>query len=813
MKKQRIKQTITLFLAITILLCLGFLLYWYVREQEFYGSGWDVWGHMFKTDLMYQNMKEGILYPLYTTKWYNGLQPYRYWAPFPYYITAILQGIAGGNVIEGYYLFALFSYVFGGFAFVLWGISSKRMLLCTIFGALWFFFPENFRVYFCEGNLPRMVTTILIPYLIYFIWLYLKKNRTWAMVGVIAFMSLMTLSHVMIAAMMGVGTFIYLFFYCLSNQCFKKGIEVLVGMILSFALCGVWLFPALIGGLVGMDSDSSSTVMESLTYNFTTSLNPMNRINGVTDTFYYGISFVLLSFLGILLSKRKEKAGYCTTMVIMLLTTPAVVPILLQIPLSEVLWMMRFATIGYGFFLLSFVEWSNLKKRVCIVFVGFLIIDSLPSLWFERYFTPVVIDTSNEIKVLKENTTNRTTFLDMSKFGSFPSYWICVDDENQAVDYSYGWAWQGASTASNIVMLNTALEKEDYVYAFDRCIEMGNDTVVVKSTFIGGKGKTEEELLYAANLSGYELIYQSVEAYVFHKDTPDTFGVKTIYDGMAIGKYAYQIELIYPNFTHGESYYLDDYTVEELSEYNMVFLSGMEYHDRQKAENLVKELANQGIEVMIDMSNIPEDKLENRHHFLGVYAQNISFDGVYPTLYLGEKKVNTMPFAKEYRNWNTVFIEGTKQVIGSAYYQNNESAFLGTDETGNIFFVGYNLVFHAIETGDEQVIELINTCLDIEDGQIPNRTLVPLEVMFDEKKNEIVIKSKETEINTTLAYQDNFESENRIEKSNNLLTVYEPVTTIQIKYPYFKKGMVVTIVGIIMIIGFFIYLVEQKRRS
>lgn len=108
---------------------------------------------------------------------------------------------------------------------------------------------------------------------------------------------------------------------------------------------------------------------------------------------------------------------------------------------------------------------------------------------------------------------------------------------------------------------------------------------------------------------------------------------------------------------------------------------------------------------------------------------------------------------------------------------------------------------------------MINTCLDIEDGQIPNRTLVPLEVMFDEKKNEIVIKSKETEINTTLAYQDNFESENRIEKSNNLLTVYEPVTTIQIKYPYFKKGMVVTIVGIIMIIGFFIYLVEQKRRS
>ena len=52
----------------------------YIQEQGIYPTGFDVFGHLFKSNLLYENIKEGNLYPLYTNLWYNGLQPFRYWA-------------------------------------------------------------------------------------------------------------------------------------------------------------------------------------------------------------------------------------------------------------------------------------------------------------------------------------------------------------------------------------------------------------------------------------------------------------------------------------------------------------------------------------------------------------------------------------------------------------------------------------------------------------------------------------------------------------------------------------------------------------
>jgi uncharacterized membrane protein len=56
-----------------------------------YPWGSDTYGHLFKGNILYDALKSGKLYLNYDENWYNGVQPYRYWAPLPYYILACIN--------------------------------------------------------------------------------------------------------------------------------------------------------------------------------------------------------------------------------------------------------------------------------------------------------------------------------------------------------------------------------------------------------------------------------------------------------------------------------------------------------------------------------------------------------------------------------------------------------------------------------------------------------------------------------------------------------------------------------------------------
>ena len=766
-----------------------------MKANGYYASGHDAWGHLFKGELMYENLKEGRFFPLYTPFWYNGIQPYRYWAPLPYYILGLLQLVAGGDIEMAYYFFAGFSFFVGGIIWVVWGKEMKRMSLGIFMGCIWFFLPENYRVFFCEGNIPRMVTSFVIPYLVYFIWRFIRQKDNKAMLGIIITMSMMTLSHVMIAAMMGVGTFIFLFFYAISKKEYVRMIETLAGMILSFLVCGLWLIPALSGGLVGMNQEASASVMSSLSYNLSVSLNPLNRLTGVIDTFYYGLSIVVISVIGILLSKRREKAGYYTVLIILAMTTTAALPILSKLPLSQLFWMMRFATIVYAFFFWALLAWDNIRTYFCIILMSLLLLDCFPSLMMDRYYTQAAHATEMEVERAKEVTKQRVALLDLSSYGSYPSYGLSKGKNGK--NYTYGWAWQGASTASNIVMINTALEAENYVYLFDRCLELGDDTILVRKALVGLKGKTVNDVIEGAALSGYKLYQETDEMYTFHRDTPDQFGVKTEYEGLGIGSYASNIELDYPVFTTGKSIYIDDYSYEELATYQVIYLSGFNYYQKEKAENLLRELSEVGVKIIIDVSHMPIDNATKRMTFLDVTGESITFEEHYPTLNYKGESIIANDFQENYDSWHTQYIQQVDEVIGTTQYDNQNLTFLGTNKEKNIIFMGLNLYFHALETDDEAIYKMLSEVMGIERGTLPKRTLVPLKVIYRPDSIHIAMEEAE-EVNTTIAFQDNFVSDTKLINKNNLLYINDKVVTINFTYPYLYLGGSVSLLGMIL---------------
>ncbi len=808
---------LSFFLSFLLVVFAGFAVMTAVKFSGFYPLGLDIHGHLFKSNLVYHEILKGNWYPLYTEYWYNGLQPFRYWPPMTYYVMAFLQFIAGGDVMNAYLGFIWLSCSVGGIGWLLFGKKLGRPILGAFFGLMWFFFPDNLRVFFGEGNMPRMLITMLLPYLFYCLWNYVAYRRRRWVIPLILLMLVIIFTHLMISAMIGVASALFLLIYAIANKRWKESVLTVLAMLFSFAVMGIWVYPSLVGGLTSMASDGTSALMASLSARIYVSLNPFIRLEGGVTELYFGLSIALIAIIGVFLSNRKSVPGFLTLLIVILGTTTALTPFIQLLPLSQLFWVRRFTPIAYAFFVIAVIEWRNLKKPIAVAMCSVILLDAIPSCNLAAYDTRMNVSaTVNSISSTMDDlllseaksiTKQRVSLMDLSTLGPMPSY--AFADMGSKTQYVFGWAWQGAATANNIAYLNESLEKQNYLYLFDRNLELGADTVLVQKLQLKGTD-AREKILKAAREVGYNMIDETDEMLLFSYPVTGNFGVMTRYSGLAIGSTAALVPGILPSFHPGDKLIIDDYTPEELEQYDMIYLSGFFYRSKTAAEQIVREIAKAGVKVYIDMSRIPADPLTNRMTFLDVSAQPITFYDSFPELVTDTATTNSAPFAEGYEKWNTVYLTGLTDTSGYAWFQDTKLAFVGTDETKNITYLGFNLLFHAYTAGDSAVKAVFDSLMKLDEVKLPERTVVPLEIRYE--TNKIVITSQFDNVNTTIAYQDTFRSDQPIRSMNHFLIVDKGTTVITMEYPYLKEGIIVTAAGIVLEAGV-LYLIFRKSKT
>ena len=133
-----------------------------ITYRGYYPWGPDSWGHLFKSKVLYENFIDGNMYPLYTDLWYNGVQPFRYWAPLCYYIIMFFQIFTKGDVVLAYYFFMILMFILGAFGWILFGGKTKRFKLGIILALIWFFLPDNLSIFIAHGNLPIVTANTFI---------------------------------------------------------------------------------------------------------------------------------------------------------------------------------------------------------------------------------------------------------------------------------------------------------------------------------------------------------------------------------------------------------------------------------------------------------------------------------------------------------------------------------------------------------------------------------------------------------------------------------------------------------------------------
>lgn len=802
--KKRKEQYIIIFLFY-IIISLG--LYFIMTRNGVYPWGSDTWGHLFKGHIMYKHLLKGDIYPLFTKYWYNGIQPFRYWAPVPYYILAFLEFVFNGNSLFSYYSFIYLVFFIGALPWILFGKHYNRLYLGSILGVIWFIYPDNLRVLFGEGNLPRVVVTVFFPYLLLVMtkYFYSKKYRYLSYVFILMFF--ITLSHAMIAALTGISMFLYLLIFSLVQKKranFIQSINLLIAAVLGIVSSGLWLYPALKGGIMSMDSNYN-VVMKHLTYYITQSLNPFFRSQiAVSDAYYFGISILVISIIGIIYSKPKVKTGFILVIVLFLGTTKALLPILLKLPMNQLFWMMRFTPMAMAFFTLSLLQWGNLKKKTLFIFLLVLSIEGI--------FTLNVLEISLEqprlseaVEKAMEVTHERIALIDLSVYDADASYYITFNDKKEGISQSFGWAWQGATTGENIVNLNTAYTKGYYIYLFDRALEMGNDTLIISNIYVEELNALDQ----AAKTVGYHKYYRNSDVTIYTLDTQKSFGVQTEYKYLAIGSDVDNIIFSFPQFKKGNSNDFDDYSLEELKKYDKIYLSRFIFDNEKKMLTTLKKLEKSGVDIYINISTIKKDTFAGYGSLVDVISIPISLENKLPILITEKKRYETDIIISDVSNWRTVSIENLNEIKGRAKYEDSMYTFWGSRY--DIDFIGLNLPYYLYKQKDPEILSLLGEIFELTPETQPTRKMVPLTMKVNLNKITIQLeKDIQSPVTIPLAQLQGFYCQKKGDTEHNLIKMQEKRMEIIAIYPYKKIGIGLFIGGIVC---FLVFLGIEKHFS
>lgn len=776
-----------------------------------YPTGSDTMCHIYKGNALYQMIKEGNWYPLYDDFWYNGGQMMRYWAPLPVYFLALCQALAGGSELGGYLVFVGLILFLGAAVWLYIGSRKNRFWFGAFLGILWFFLPNNLFALFVEGNLPRSLSMVLLPLFIYSAYEFLFEDNWKELCRLIPVFTGILLCHVGYGGMLALAMLVFLLVYRIIYR--KKGycLTLIAGMLLPFLIIGIWLYASLKGGITSTDS---SQVMQGFFQKAVISLNPVRRLtDGVVD-FYFGLAAFGIAVFGSVCSKRKSMVGFITAVIIFICTTKAMYPLMMKLPGSQYLWMLRFISIALCMILYSFLLWKTLRRWIFIVCCCLLVADVLPSL--SLVYKGTGEQTAQQrleaqaentlITKARQITKQRVALMDLSTLGATGPY-LLTDYNGAKVAQTFGAGWQSAATAPNIVQLNAALSQGYYIYLFDRALELGNDTVLIRIDQLKNKAEDIPQVTKSAGKIGYKLTDKNEDYLLYHMDTYATFGTVCQYNGIGIGSSASMMALPDPDIEEGDSDNLNDYSFEELLQYKVIYLAGFTYDDKEQAEKMLQRLADRGVRIVISGDGIPVNKTTQNQEFLGVTCHPVVFENGYPILNSGEKEYDCQYFDKEYRNWKTVYFSGLQKTTGYLYDNGTKVDFLGTTYNDNICFVGLNLSYHYVLTKDEVAQELLRPVWGDELREKPDRTVI--EYSITRSGQTITIRSANRGLNTSLAYQDIFYSKQKLSCKRQLLYVDKGETVIHMRYPYLKEGIAMSVAGIVLT-G--VYILFVKRR-
>jgi uncharacterized membrane protein len=678
--------------------------------------GSDTFGHIYRFEFLRQSIAQGVLTPRLFPDWYLGIQLFRYYPPMIYYPMAMLSDLVA-NPIYAANLFLIFTAWLGASFFLLF----KRWLgypFTVLGGVLHLLLPDLTRVAFAEGNLLRAFSSALFPLVVFLLIRSLESFRPRRfLIGMAVVMHMIVLTHPMMAAIQAaLLAVLILVVYLQKLVSLRQAAGTLLYIVLGILSASWWLIPSLAGGITTL---SAEAVIAGLARQDLISLFNPFLWQTQPEQLYLGLSLLLIPLFGLL--TRSGRDQYILILLIpgllgSILVLPGISGLFFSLPFSHLLWPARFLAPASFLLLLAAVWWfSKLYQHshlIVILLAAILTAEMGVSLQLVHLNPPNTA--LQNLAVAAGNRSGwRSATLDDSRLGSAPSYYLSADSKKEQV---FGWAFQGAASARVVASLNEAVDARSYPYLLDRLNLIGVDQIVRSDAL--GFGADLPEMLIS---NGYQRVNLDGGLELYARPGGPR-GTRLPSSGLAIGtgaqNYAYHFPQIYP----GGSVYVDDYSLKDLSGFQVIVLSGFTWHNRAAAEELIRALANQGTTVVVDLTNTQEDVLAQTARFEDVWAEPIILDTTPIHINRADQaEYRLRMFDYEGQLWHTFSPQGLDAEVYTFDYLGQEGVAAGFKqfETGRVWYVGLNLAYHAVVTPDPQALAILSEIIGLPVGQ-PN---------------------------------------------------------------------------------------------
>lgn len=775
-------------ISAVIAVCIGFYLY----HSGIYLHGSAVYAQLYKLGMVADSWREGVLFPLYAADWYNGYEIFRYSSPAAYLLIVLISRIFDADIHIGICVFYGIMVFISQMGFFLFGIRQKRVTAAFLAGLAFLLLPSTFSVVILEGSLDIVMGLAMMPLLLYFISDFSRWRHRLALLPFSVLFCLFILSNYVLAIAFGMVLILYLVFDAIAAKTWKYELAAAVNIILLYIVMGYFLYPALSGNLLTRSYSQQGNMELSI-----------------------GIPVIVVALIGLVTTDRSRFAGFFLTVLVGILSLSVMEPVRKLISsqvLQRTYWYVLIITVVL---LITLLSWERLKLFFLVIALGVMVGGNLPVVLSMQDGDSVLQKETELIEsyLLDEAascTENRVALMDMSSLGAFPQWYFA----NRGVDTMFGWDFENALTVQNQMSLNEAFLDGFYDYMFDRMLLYGNDIVVILKELL--EEGAYDVLIAAANRNGYEVRTENDNAIILKAVSVDgTYGVVTHYDNLAIGENAFYIAYIYPSFGYGASYCLEDYTIEELGQYQKLYLSGFTYNDKEKAENMLKELSQKGTEVYIDMQHIPVNALTGKNEFMGVYAQFVQFTEDFPILQNDNGNQFKLDFkAGGYDIWDTVYVSGCEDVLKESVYENKSHlVYLGQNHEPNVTFMGFNLLYYYLTTHNQDLKRFLDEALQISSENLPKPVVVPVQI--EREPVGITVHTQTDHVNCNIAGVDALEADRIVSMQESLLVVNEGDTLLRVIYTGQRAGMFLSILGLIAlgIVWIAIYVLLENNET
>jgi hypothetical protein len=191
---------------------------------------------------------------------------------------------------------------------------------------------------------------------------------------------------------------------------------------------------------------------------------------------------------------------------------------------------------------------------------------------------------------------------------------------------------------------------------------------------------------------------------------------------LGVGRGARNLAYLFPQIVVGTSTRVDDYSLEDYLRYQIVVFSGFTWNNRETAETLVRQAAERGVHVVVDLTGIPEDPYARITRFLDVWGESVILGKEPVRIWSDRESQQLQPFGDEKTLWYTNMLQGYQQEVWWFDYVGERAGLIGYNQygSGQVWFVGLNLPYHAVSTHDQAAMNLLANVLRLT-PETPNR--------------------------------------------------------------------------------------------